>query len=83
MASKIEFVVNGASYRLSRSQVERAIRGEKPERVVTHGVVVGGQTFPVKQVFAKATGLDLLDFTSAVARRNLAKLEFELVRRSG
>jgi hypothetical protein len=46
-------------------------------------VQVGGVRYPVKQVFALVTGLDRLDFTSAIARRNLGKLGFELARSNG
>lgn len=51
-----------------------------PEPVQRHTVAVGGVRCPVKQVFALVTGLDCLDFTSAIAKRNLGKLGFELTR---
>jgi len=83
LPEQIEFTVNGVALRLSRKEVERAMKGVAPEAVQRHTVAVGGIRYPVKQVFALATGLDRLDFTSAIARRNLGKLGFELTRTGG
>ena len=80
---QITFVVNGELLRLSRLDVESCIRGLSPEPIQRHAVEVGGTTYPIKQVFEAATGLDRLDFTSAVARRNLGRLGFVLVRVNG
>lgn len=80
MPDAIEFVVNGESLALTRDGVLEAMRGIAAEPVRNHSVSVGGVSFPVKQVFECATGLDRLDFTSAVARRNLARLGFEVKR---
>lgn len=80
MADGIEFVVNGKAIALTRAEVSKAMRGVTAEPVQTHSVLVGGTRYPVKQVFHQATGLDRLDFTSAVARRNLARLGFEVTR---
>ena len=83
MPEQITFVVNGRLLRLSRHSVESCIRGLNPEPIQRHAVEVCGTTYPVKQVFEAATGLDRLDFTSAVARRNLGRLGFVLVRVDG
>ena len=83
MPEQITFVVNGELLRLSRRDVESCIRGLSPEPIQRHAVEVGGTAYPVKQVFEVATGLDRLDFTSAVARRNLSRLGFVLVRVDG
>ena len=56
------------------------MRGVEAQPIRSHRVVVDGRVYPVKQVFEQATGLDRLDFTSAVARRNLLKLDFEVSR---
>ena len=79
----INFTVNGRALELSRATVEASMKGVEPEPVRSHAVVVVGKRYPVKQVFAQATGLDRLDFTSAVARRHLDRLGFELLRASG
>lgn len=83
LPDEIDFKVNGVALRLSRKEVERAMKGVLPEPHQRHTVQVGGVRYPVKQVFALATGLDRLDFTSAIARRNLGKLGFELTRTNG
>ena len=83
MPEQIMFVVNGKMLRLSRRDVELCIGGLRPEPIQRHAVDVGGKTYPVKQVFEAATGLDRLDFTSAVARRNLGRLGFVLSRVDG
>lgn len=80
MADEVEFTVNGRTFSLSRQDVIRALRGVPAEPVRSHSVTVTGVRYPVKQAFAAVTGLDRLDFTSAVARRNLDKLGFELHR---
>lgn len=80
MAEEIEFVVNGRRIALTRAGVLKAMRGVAPEPVQRHSVLVEGTRYPVKQVFQRATGLDRLDFTSAIARRNLTKLGFEVAR---
>ncbi len=80
MPNEIEFLVNGAHLRLTREGVERAMEGVTPEPVQRHGVEILGVRYPVKQAFALATSLDRLDFTSAIARRNLDKLGFPVFR---
>ena len=80
MAKTVEFVVNGNPIALSRDEVLAAMEGVKPEPIRSHSVAVGGVRYPVKQVFAEATGLDRLDFTSSIARRQLARLDFDLKR---
>lgn len=80
MSEQIRFVVNGSPLELSRRDVERSMLGVVPEAIRSHAVVVGPSRYPVKQVFEVVTGLDRLDFTSATARRHLAKLGFELSR---
>ena len=77
MAEKIEFVVNGKTLSLSRAQVLDSVAGLEAEPIRSHSVVIGGTHYPVKQVFERATGLDRLDFTSAVARRQLLRLGFK------
>lgn len=80
MADVIEFVVNGQSLSLSHQDVVEAIKGVRPEPIRSHTVEVEGTLYPVKQVFEAATRLDRLDFTSAVARRQLVRLGFEVGR---
>lgn len=83
MPEQINFVVNGELLRLSRHDVESCMQGLSPEPIQRHAVEVSGARYPVKQVFEAATGLDRLDFTSAIARRNLGRLGFVLMRIDG
>ena len=80
MSDSIAFTVKGRPFRLSQADVVGVMRGVEPEPIRAHGVFVAGRAYPVKQVFAAATGLDRLDFTSEVARRHLEHLGFELMR---
>jgi hypothetical protein len=80
VAEEIEFVVNGQAFKLTHSRVTEVMAGVAPEPIRSHYVSVGGMDYPVKQVLELATGLDRLDFTSAAARRNLARLGFQLHR---
>ena len=43
-----------------------------------HYVVIGGRNLPVKPLFAEATGLELSEFITYDAIRNLRKLGFEI-----
>jgi hypothetical protein len=79
-AESVKGVVNGKAVTLTRSGIIRAMDGIPPESIRSHAVEVAGVRYPVKQVFAAATGLDRLDFTSAVARRHLLKLGFNVER---
>jgi hypothetical protein len=82
MGDTLVAVVNGSQIELSRRDIVRAMRGVQAESLRSHVVEVGGVQYPVKQVFAAATGLDRLDFTSAVARRHLLRLGFNVERTS-
>jgi hypothetical protein len=76
----LSFVVNGKTLRLTRAVVEGAAQDAEPEPIQSHAVVVAGKQFPVKQIFSLATGLDRLDFNSSIARRQLLRLGFEVLR---
>lgn len=68
--------VSGHTYDLDPPQVERALRGELPEPIVEHFVVISGRRWPPKQALALVTGLDRADFTTHQARRALTRLGF-------
>lgn len=68
--------VSGHTYDLDPHQVEQALRGELPEPISEHFVVVNGRRWPPKQVLALVTGLDRADFTTHQARRALTRLGF-------
>jgi hypothetical protein len=68
--------VSGHTYDLDAQQVEQALRGELPEPIVEHFVVIIGRRWPPKQALALVTGLDRADFTTHQARRALTRLGF-------
>lgn len=77
MPEVVDFTINGERHRLTREQVVRVMCSQAPEEIRKHSVEVSGTQYPVKQVLAAATGVDRLDFTSALARRALSRLGFE------
>jgi len=80
---KASFDIAGQRGELSREEVRRRLRDETPGTVREHAVEIDGTTFPVKQAFAAATGLDLLDFNTIQARTFFRKLGFPVMRSSG
>jgi hypothetical protein len=68
--------VSGHQYSLDSGHVEAALRGELPEPIHEHFVVINGRRWPPKQVLALVTGLDRADFTTHQARRVLTRLGF-------
>lgn len=68
--------VSGHQYSLDPRSVEVALRGELPEPIHEHFVVINGRRWPPKQVLAVVTGLDRADFTTHQARRALTRLGF-------
>lgn len=76
----MDFTINGQRISLEADDVRHAVKGVAPSAARSHVVDVEGVEYPVKQVFAEATGLDLLDFTTNQARRVLRKLGFSLRR---
>ncbi len=77
----VRFTIGGRKVELSKAQVERALKAEKPEPINTHAVLVGGVAFPVKQALRATTGFDILDFHTMEARRVFRRLGFELMRK--
>lgn len=75
----MDFIVNGRPVSLTAEEVERRLRGVRPEQVQTHGVRVAGTVYPVKQALAVASGLFRSDFTSQTARRLLRRLGCDLI----
>lgn len=76
----IDIVVRGESIVLSRSDVLRAVVQGGFGPVRRHAVEVEGQLYPVKEVFARAAKLEVLDFNTVHARSALGRLGFELRR---
>lgn len=80
MVVAVSFQLNGEQMTLAVAQVRDAARNVTPEAARLHVVEVEGETFPVKQIFSAATGLDRLDFTTNQARTILKRLGFKVTR---
>lgn len=86
---KLRFIVSGRELELTSEGVERAVSGTEPGRLYKLAVEINDQLFPVKQAFQVAAGCatgdewDILDFTSAEARRVLRALGFHVQRITG
>lgn len=65
---------------MDTDDVIRKLRGMRPGRIKTHAVKVEGVLHPIKEAFARVTGVDLLDFNTNTARNAFKRLGFEVVR---
>ena len=74
----VDLVVRGEKLRLRRADVLRAVRGGPLGVVRQHAVEIDHQLYPVKEIFARATGIDVLDFNTTQARAALRRLGFEV-----
>jgi hypothetical protein len=74
----VDVIVRGEKIRLKKRDVLRAIGDGSLGIVRQHAVEIRGQLYPVKEVFARASGLELLDFNTTQARSALHRLGFEL-----
>lgn len=76
----VSFQLNGEQRTLSVQQVHNAASNAASEAHRLHVVEIEGVTYPVKQIFSAATGLDRLDFTTNQARTILKRLGFKVTR---
>jgi hypothetical protein len=74
----VDLVVRGERIRLRKADVLRAVRDGELGVVRQHAVEIDRQLYPVKEVFARATGIDVLDFNTTQARAALRRLGFEV-----
>ena len=70
--------MGGERIQLRKEDVLGAVRDGPLGVVRQHAVVIEEQLYPVKQVFARATGIDVLDFNTTQARAALRRLGFEV-----
>lgn len=75
----MRFTLHGVVHDLSKADVERRLTGVAPEPVRQHGVRVNEVVYPVKQALEVVAGVPRSEFTSHIARRQLAALGFEVV----
>jgi hypothetical protein len=80
MAQEVEFKVGGKRYRLKRDDVLSRHRKIDPGTIRAHAVEIGGLLYPIKEAFARASGIDLLDFNTNLARRVFSQLDFKVKR---
>jgi hypothetical protein len=74
----IDVIVRGERVQLRKADVIRAARNGDLGVIRQHAVEIEKQLYPVKEVFARATGFDLLDFNTTQARSALRRLGFEV-----
>jgi hypothetical protein len=74
----IDLVVGGERIRLRKADVLRAVSNGPLGVVRQHAVEIEKQLYPIKEVFARATGIDVLDFNTTQARSALRRLGFEV-----
>ncbi|HEY0323073.1 MAG TPA: hypothetical protein VGC66_19105 [Pyrinomonadaceae bacterium] len=77
----IDFTIRGKPMHLTKEQVIELLKGVEPSSIQAHMVEIEGVQFPVKKAFAHVTGLDLLEFQTAEARRVFERLGFKVSRR--
>jgi hypothetical protein len=75
----VRFTLNGQQFELTAKDVQDRLRAVSPEPVQEYGVQIGLVRYPVKQALEAATGVSRRKFTTQVARRQLAALDFEIV----
>jgi hypothetical protein len=76
MGFNATFRMSGREFRLTKSKVEAAMEGVRPEAVASYFVVVKGRRYPPRQVMSEATGLAPKAILSANAERRLRELGF-------
>jgi hypothetical protein len=74
----VELMVGGERIQLRKADVLRAVRDGPLGVVRRHAVEIQKRLYPVKEVFARATGIDVLDFNTTQARTALRRLGFEV-----
>lgn len=79
----MRFTVNGRLLELSAEDVRLKLADVRPEPLHQYAIQIGLGIYPVKQAFEVATGDPRREFTTQVARRVFAALDFELIVDSG
>lgn len=73
------FKLRGKTYRLSKTDVERAASKIDPRPTDKYAVLVGGRIFPPKQLIEASLQIPPMAFTTLDSQRILAKLGFEIL----
>jgi hypothetical protein len=78
----VHATVGGRPFDFSKGEIERRMRGVRPEPIREHLVEVLDTVYPPKQVLATITGWDRTSFTTMEAQRVLSRVGF-VCRRAG
>jgi hypothetical protein len=78
----VHATVGGRSFDFNKGEIERRMRGVRPEPIREHLVEVLDTVYPPKQVLATITGWDRTSFTTMEAQRVLSRVGFAC-RRAG
>ena len=76
----MDFTISGKRRNLTRLSVVAKLKEQEPGPITVHAVEIDGTLYPIKQAFARATGLDLLDFNTNQARSIFQRLGFKVKR---
>jgi hypothetical protein len=83
MGEQFNFTVGGTIFSMSREEIERKLKGVKPEQIRQYYVTVGGRDYPVKQALEVSAGLLRSGFTTQDAIRVLRKFGLPLRKNLG
>lgn len=78
----VRAIVGGRPFDFSKEEIERRIKGVRPESIREHLVEILGIAYPPKQVLAAVTGWDRTSFTTMEAQRVLTRVGFACRRAS-
>lgn len=73
------FKLRGKTYRLSKTDVERAVAKVEPRPTEKYAVMIGGRAYPPKQLIEVSLRLPPMSYTTMDANRILGKLGFEVL----
>ena len=73
------FKLRGKTYRLSKTDVERAVAKVEPRPTEKYAVMIGSRAYPPKQLIEAALHLPPMAFTTMDAQRILGRLGFEVL----
>jgi hypothetical protein len=78
MGEQFSFTVGGQGFSISRDEIERKLKGVRPESIRQYYVTVNGRDYPVKQAVEVSVGLLRSGFTTQDAIRVLRKFGLPL-----
>ena len=73
------FKLRGKTYRLSKTDVERAVAKVEPRPTEKYAVMIGSRAYPPKQLIEVSLTLPPMSYTTMDANRILGRLGFEVL----